>query len=229
MQGASGTVRRRALAVGPKPSSGAHAAAIFARMKMHLQNGFTLYELLITVLIVGVVLSFGVPNLGEFTRNSRITGTANDLHGSFLAARSEAARAKDSITICASANPMAAEPSCGGGATFEDGWIIFVDPNDDADRAAGADENVLKRFPPVDDKINITTSGSDRFRFAETGLGAGGAPFIVMICDDRLNTVAPGGSSAARRLVITPIGRSTIIRDQATIADSIGASGVDCG
>ena len=55
------------------------------------QNGFTLYELLITMLIVGVVLTFGVPNMLQFTQNSRMTSTANDLHPAFHLARSESA------------------------------------------------------------------------------------------------------------------------------------------
>lgn len=191
-------------------------------MKKHGQNGFTLYELLITVLIVGVVLAWGVPNLGGFARTSRISGTANDLHGSFLLARSEAARAKENITICASADPTGA--ALCDGVTFDEGWIIFVDINGDIERA-GAGENVLKAFPSVDDEIDINTDAATYFSFAPTGLGRGAvsgvAPLVTaMICDDRGNVVAPGGESAARRLVVTPIGRSTVIRSQQTIANS---------
>ncbi|HZD51804.1 MAG TPA: GspH/FimT family pseudopilin [Woeseiaceae bacterium] len=197
-------------------------------MKRPTQSGFTLYELLITLLVVGVILAIGVPNLSGFTKNSRVTGVTNDLHGSFLLARSEAARAKQNVTICASSNPFAAEPACGGGATFADGWIIFVDLDRDDDRDVGSDEHVLKSFPPVDDAIHVNTNTADRFSFASTGLGAGGGPFIAMICDDRGNTVAPGGESAARRIVVTPVGRSTIIRSQDTIAASVGSLGVTC-
>ena len=63
-------------------------------MTTRYQNGFTLYELLVTMLIVGVVLSLGIPNLTAFTANSRVTTTSNDLLGSLTLARSEAARAK---------------------------------------------------------------------------------------------------------------------------------------
>ena len=191
-------------------------------MKKHGRNGFTLYELLITVLIIGIVLAWGVPNLGGFARTSRISGTTNDLHGSFLLARSEAARAKANITICASADPTGA--ALCDGVTFDEGWIIFVDINGDIQRA-GAGENVLKAFPPVDNEIDINTDGATYFSFAPTGLGRGTvggvAPLVTgMICDDRGNIVAPGGESAARRLVVTPIGRSTVIRSQQTIANS---------
>ena len=67
-------------------------------MEKRLQNGFTLYELLITLLVVGVILSLGIPNLSEFSANSRLTGAANDLHAAFQLARSEAARTRASIS-----------------------------------------------------------------------------------------------------------------------------------
>lgn len=190
-------------------------------MKKHRQKGFTLYELMITVLIVGVVLTIGVPNLSDFSRNSRVTGLANDLHGSFLLARSEAARAKQNVTICASIAPQDPDPACNG-ASFADGWIVFLDLDGDGARDSGASETVLKAFPSAHDTIHINTSGTG-FSFAPTGLGTGAGPFIAMICDDRGNTIAPGGESAARRIVVSPIGRSTIIKSKTAIDSSISA------
>lgn len=191
-------------------------------MKKHVQKGFTLYELLITLTIVGVVLTIGIPNLSDFTRNGRISGTTNDLHGSFYLARSEAARAKESVTICASKNPMDAGAVCDG--TFAEGWIIFIDRDADGGRDVGPDETLIKTFPPIDDAIEIKTNASNSFSFGPTGLGSEGSSFIAMICDDRGNTVSAGGNSAARRIVVTPIGRSTIIRSQQNIANSIAAA-----
>ncbi len=189
------------------------------------QSGFTLYELLITIVIIGIVLTFGIPNFGVFTQNSRITGTANDLHSSFYLGRSEAARSKSNITICASANSMDAATCTGG--TFDAGWIIFVDLNGDIQRA-GVNENVLRRHPAIDDAINISMNpGATFFSFAPTGLGrgnvAGAGPSVqtAVICDGRRNVVAAGGNSAARYLVVTPLGRATVLRD----VDLITAAG----
>jgi type IV fimbrial biogenesis protein FimT len=189
------------------------------------QSGFTIYELLITMLVIGIILSIGVPSFSEFTQNSRISGTANDLHSSFQLARSEAARSKANITICASANSMDVAAACGG--TFDDGWIIFADLDGNLIRA-GVGENVLRAHPPVHNRIDIVTNGgADYFGFAPSGLGrgnVGGVPAIqtVRICDDRGNVVAAGGSSAARFMVVTPIGRATVLRDVAQIAGAGG-------
>ena len=190
------------------------------------QSGFTLYELLITMVVIGIVLSVGIPNFGVFTQNSRITSTANDLHSSFYLGRSEAARSKANITICASANSMDAATCTGG--TFDDGWIIFIDLDGNIQRPAGPNvpggENVLRRHPAVDDAIDISTNaGANYFSFAPTGLGRGdigGQPSLqtAVICDGRGNVVAAGGNSAARYLVVTPLGRATVLRDVALIA-----------
>ncbi len=190
--------------------------AYIARMTRKYQQGFTLYELLITMLVVGIVLTVGIPSFSDFTRSSRITSTANDLHSSFYLARSEAARSKSNVTICASANPMGA--ALCDGASFDGGWIIFVDLNGDIQRA-GVGENVLRAHPAVDVAINISTNaGADYFGFAPTGLGrgdVGGLPAVqtAVICDDRGNIRAAGGMSAARFLVVTPIGRAMVLRD----------------
>lgn len=199
--------------------------AYIARMTRKQQRGFTLYELLITMLVIGVVLTVGIPSFSDFTRNSRITSTANDLHSSFQLARSEAARSKAPVTICASADPLGAA-TCDG-ATFDGGWIIFVDLNGDIQRAGGG-ENVLRAHPAVDTAIDISTNaGALYFGFAATGLGrgdVGAQPSVqtAVICDDRGNVVAGGGNSAARILVATPIGRATVLRDVGQIAGAGG-------
>lgn len=202
-------------------------------MKTRNERGFTIYELLITLLIVGIVLSLGIPNLSEFTQNSRIASTVNDLHSSFMLARSEAARAKANVTICASAQPMAANATCDG-AGFDGGWIIFVDlgPDDggvDIARDDPANEPVLRRHPPIPDGIDITPNdaAATYFSFAPSGLGRGnvnGNPALqtAVICDERGNQTAAGGQSAARFIAITPVGRSNIIRDVAVINDRGG-------
>ena len=195
-------------------------------MDIKRQSGFTLYELLITTLVVGVILTIGVPNMSEFTQNSRLTSTSNDLLSSFQLARSEAARSRGNITICASDNSLDPAANCGG--TFNDGWIIFIDIDGDLNRA-GPGENVLRGHPAPPSGVTITPdNGATYFAFAGTGLGrgnVGGQPALqtVMICDPRGIDTAPGGRATARRLVATAIGRATIISDKAQI---LAAGGV---
>jgi type IV fimbrial biogenesis protein FimT len=195
-------------------------------MDIKRQTGFTLYELLITLLVIGVIITLGVPNLAEFTQNSRLASASNDLLSSFQLARSEAARSKTNITICASNNSLDAAANCGG--TFNDGWIIFIDIDGDLNRA-GAGENVLRAHPAPPAGVSITPeNGATYFAFAGTGLGrgdVGGVPSLqtVMVCDGRGVDDAPGGRATARRLVTTAIGRATVISDKAQILAAGGA------
>jgi len=188
-------------------------------MKNKTQTGFTLYELLTTMLIVGVVLALGVPNMMSFNQNSRMTATVNDLHSSFYLARSEAARSKTSITVCASADSMTANPTWGG--ELEAGWSVIGGL--DGDIVVDAGGSILRQFPAVDARIVINTVGpDDYFSFAPTGLGRGnvtGTPPLatMVLCDDRGNIRGGGGKSTARVLIVTPLGRATVLADEGQI------------
>ncbi|MDH5454526.1 MAG: GspH/FimT family pseudopilin [Gammaproteobacteria bacterium] len=195
------------------------------------QNGFTLYELLITMVIVGVVLTFGVPNMLAFNQNGRMTSAANDLHSSFHLARSESGRAKTNITVCASANALATTANCGG--TWDQGFIVFVDEDGDINRS-GANETVLQAHGPVAEGITIAVADdATYFSYSSNGLGrpnVGGNPAVsqIVMCDERGVITSSGGSSAARLFVATPLGRATVFRDNTLINDALTAMGKSC-
>ena len=200
-------------------------------MDTRTQRGFTLYELLITVLIVGIVLAFSIPNMQAFTQNSRMTSTANDLHASFHLARSESSRAKTNITVCASANSMAAAADCGG--TWDQGYIVFIDQDGDLSRS-GAAETVLRAHPAIADGVSFAVANdATYFSYSSTGLGRPGvggntAVSQIVMCDERGNVRAAGGSSAGRLFVATPLGRATIFRDEGLIGGALDTMGKSC-
>ena len=199
-------------------------------MDKRTQAGFTLYELLITVLIVGVILTFAVPNMQDFARNSRMTSTANDLHAAFHLARSESSRAKTNITVCASSNSMTAGADCQG--TWNQGYIVCVDTNGDLSRA-GATETVLRAHGPIADGVMLAVADDATFfSFASTGLGrtivGNTAVSQIVMCDDRGNITAAGGASASRLFVITPLGRGTIYRDKPLVTNALNAMNKTC-
>jgi type IV fimbrial biogenesis protein FimT len=200
-------------------------------MKKRTQTGFTLYELMITLLIVGIVLSFGIPNLSEFTRNSRITSTSNDLHAAFQMARSESSRAKTNITICASADPFGVASDCGG--TWDQGFIVFVDVNGDLLRN-GVDETVLRAHGASAEGISLAIANDATFfSYASSGMGRGNvngntAISQVIICDERGTAETTKDFSAARLFVATPLGRATIVRDLAVVENALVAMGKNC-
>jgi len=201
------------------------------RTSIKSEGGFTLYELMITLVIAGVVLSFGMSNLTEFTMNSRMTATANDLHAAFFMARSESSRGKTNITICASASPMAANSDCDG--TWDQGYIVFIDTDGDLARA-GATETILRSHDAIESGVTLAiVNNATYFSFASSGLGrgnVGGVPAItqIVMCDERGNVIAAGGNSAARLFVTTPLGRAMILRDMDRIDTVLTDMGQTC-
>jgi type IV fimbrial biogenesis protein FimT len=200
-------------------------------MKNRTQTGFTLYELLITMLIVGIVLALGVPNMSQYRQNARMTSTANDLHSAFHLARSEASRAKTNITLCASANSMTAAADCGG--TWDQGYIVFVDTDGNI-ATGGVNESILRAQPAIAQGVSLAVANdANFFSFSATGLGRGNvgpntAITQVIMCDKRGNITAAGGNSASRLFVATPLGRATIQRDKAMIGAALTAMGKTC-
>ncbi len=109
---------------------------------MHRRSGagFTLVELLVTVTIVSILLTIGVPNLTGFIRKTRVSSASFDLLSDLNFARSEAIKGgttsktktkEISVTLCKSTNGNDCSTGTGG---YEMGWIVFRDCNTNGTR-----------------------------------------------------------------------------------------------
>ena len=199
-------------------------------MNTRNQNGFTLFELLVTLLVAGVVFGLGVPNLLEFARNNRMAATANDLLTAVYLARSHAVTERTPVTICASPNPVAPAPTCSPDASGTNGgFIVWVDA--DADAVVDGGEEILYQR---DDPQDITVFGDNGYiHFGITGstadvAGEGPTATRILLCDVRGNVVASGSLSAARAVRISPTGRGEVLREVAEITPIVAGLGVAC-
>lgn len=139
--------------------------------------GFTLLELMVVVVIAGLLLGIGVPAMGNFIRNSRMTGAANDLIAALHLARSEAIKRRVTVTACPSANPLDPDEddvACltTGMASRQlnsaNGWIVFVDSDGDGIRDAG--EELLQQHGPLPAGIVARSSATPlRITYLDTG------------------------------------------------------------
>lgn len=93
-----------------------------------MQRGFTLYELLVTMAVAGIVASLALPGLAVFVRGNRVVTQVNDLVGALNLARSEAVTRAGSVTVCA-VDPVDVSRCASGSGSFawDRGWLVFVD------------------------------------------------------------------------------------------------------
>ncbi len=62
-------------------------------------NGFTLIELMMTMVVAGILVTLAAPSFNNFVLKSRVNSAATELQMSLLLARSEAAKRNSAVTI----------------------------------------------------------------------------------------------------------------------------------
>lgn len=102
-----------------------------------MQKGFTLIELVVTVLIISIVATLGVSSFQNMGIQSYLATYSNELLTSFIIARTEAIKRNKAITIC----PSEDQATCSD-EKWAQGWIIFVD--EDSDGTADTGEEILR-------------------------------------------------------------------------------------
>lgn len=105
-------------------------------------RGFTLLEALVVLALLAVLLSLAAPSLQGLRQKHQMQSQAEQLQASLLLARSEALRRQQRVTLCVRESSAAAGPDCGSAGTWAQGWVMFVDGNDNGRREAA--ETVLQ-------------------------------------------------------------------------------------
>lgn len=164
-------------------------------------EGFSLVEVMATVVIVAVILGWAVPNLRTLILNLRITTQTNDFISDVHLTRSEAFTRGMRVTMCKSANGY----TCSGSGDWGQGWIVFEDP-DNTQKPVGPETiirvhetltggNTLDGNRFVSDYLSYTGTG-----FSRLPSGAFQAGTLVL-CDER------GFGEHARAVIINSQGR----------------------
>lgn len=176
---------------------------------MKSDAGFTLLELLITLLIGGIVLGLGVPSMVDLVRNNRISAQANALLSSLAMARMEAIKRGVPVIACRS-NTEAGNPNCGSGSGWESGWAVFADANRNG--AFDAGEPVLLVQGPIggNNELRGNNNVANRVIFNPQGVvGAGGIGAFTL-------TDSRGGVHGTRLICMAQTGRTRVFSDGTT-------------
>jgi type IV fimbrial biogenesis protein FimT len=160
-------------------------------------GGYSLYELIITIGLIALVMSLGVPSFGRMLADHRLRVEVDALFHAVHLARKESIVRRRAVTLCPSRDGQNCEP----GFDWSDGWIMFVNLDRDAPAARDSDEPLLQRFSGI--LHNQVVANRRSFSFRTTTLRATNGTFIF--CDKARR-------AAARALVVSYTGRPRVSR-----------------
>ena len=161
---------------------------------MFLRSGFSLIELMVTIAIVSILLTLGIPSLSTVLRNITLTTQANNFVAAINLARSEAIRRNTAVTLSATASNITQHH-------WESGWQIWVDSNGNGTLDNG---ELLRLFPDMGSGTLV--SNTSLLRFSGNGFLDGRQQVTLVF------SLQPPDCAAepARDIMITPAGRPSI-------------------
>ncbi len=176
----------------------------------------TLLELVTVMAMVAILMAIAVPSYRYVTNRNRMAAEVNGLLGDLQYARAEAIKEGQTVTACVSSNGAVCN---GAGITsWQNGWIVFSDLNNDQTVDPG--DSILR--------VQSTFSGTDTFT-ASNGVGAitfnrEGFTSGPGIANGTLITLhaAPANDSSTRCLAVTLLGMASVATANQTV------NGVTC-
>jgi type IV fimbrial biogenesis protein FimT len=136
-----------------------------SRPKAGLSKGFTLLEALVVVTILGTLVALAAPPLAGLRQRHQLQAQAEGFLDSLILARSEALRRQQRVTVCA----LARDSTCDAGGAWEQGWLVFADANDNAQRDAGEALIEVHAALPATLRLTVTNTVKDYFSYGSEG------------------------------------------------------------
>lgn len=135
------------------------------------EQGFTIVELMLTLLVAAVLMAIGIPSFQTMIKSNRLTTTTNELIGAITFARSEAAKRGNTVHF---------RP-----ASAASGSIIWIDDDTVSPDAPGdADDVEIRRWSSLPDGVTVLETNTYTF-FKFVGSGEVDKAGTFTICDDR--------------------------------------------
>lgn len=159
--------------------------------------GYSLYELLLTLLLVSLTFALGLPSFGRIAADQRLRAQVDPLFHAIHLARKESIVRRRAVTLC----PSEDAARCLDSGDWSQGWILFV--NEDRDHPAQRDDDeVLLGRHRGDPRVQVL---ANRRAFTLRGTGLRATNGTLVFCDR-------AGRGDSRALVVSYTGRPRVAR-----------------
>ncbi|TRY30842.1 GspH/FimT family pseudopilin [Aliiglaciecola sp. M165] len=177
------------------------------------QRGVTLVELMIGLVIVGVVLTFGLPAAQGIINKNRIVSEINEISGVIQFARATAVDEQILTIVCPTANF----------STCSTDWsqvkMVFAD--EDGNGSRGNDEEILVATSLISSN-NYANGPNQSIQFLPNG--SANVLSTILLCHSSKD------AAYARELTVTPQGRVKISQDanKDGVHENISGNALSC-
>lgn len=132
---------------------------------MRSTRGFSLIEMLVTLVIFAILAMIALPNLTTMIQNGKVAAASNTLLADIDYARTEAVTRGSFVSICPSNDGL----TCATSNAYDQGWIVYAASGIDVARAA-TDPNPL-RYTAKRQNVSIQAivSNGDIITFGQQG------------------------------------------------------------
>lgn len=156
--------------------------------------GLTLLELMVALAIVAIAAGLGLPAFGATMERTRAMTIYNGVTTALVFARNAAVTQRRPAAVCPSADGL----RCRTDGVWDDGWIVFMDPEHHGQPKDAA--SVLQRGERLHGQMRLrATAGRPVVRFQRSG-SAYGSNVTLRLCKDArlLGTIVLNNAGRAR-------------------------------
>ena len=123
------------------------------------QSGFTLLELMVTLVVASILATLAYPNMRDFMRRNRAVEQSNGMQSNLQYARGQAAATRSYVSICplTAAGGTVCDTADGN---YANGWIIYTAPTPNTAYTAATGYSVEQALAaPANASIVADTAG----------------------------------------------------------------------
>jgi type IV fimbrial biogenesis protein FimT len=173
-------------------------------MRRQLAQGFSLVEMLAVMAIGSLLITMAVQSLQPLIQSAQLTAASNTFVSTLHLARSEAIKRNARVVLCKTADGIA----CTGEGSWEQGWIVFHDANNNGLREST--ETIVHRQQPLSARLVLRGNANlaAYVSFAASGatklVGGGFQAGTLTLCHQMLER------REARQIILNAAGRPRV-------------------